>query len=61
MVDNKLREINVNDPPNLEVVVTSHVALIQTRTSQAMLRCPPDVATGTSMRRIYLTRLCEAH
>ena len=41
------------------VVATSQLGLIQVETSQTMLRCHRDIATGTSMRRIYLRRLCD--
>ena len=45
--------------PTCDVAATSHLGLIYVETSRTMLRCHHDVATGTSMRRTYLRRLCD--
>ena len=45
--------------PACDVVATSYLGLIKVETSRTMPRRYHDVATGTSMRRTYLRRLCD--
>ena len=52
-------EVKISTHLACDVVATSHLGLILVETSRTMLRRHHDVATGTSMRRTYLRRLCD--